>query len=97
MPKLEIHKVLVLSTTHVSEETAAMIDAAAAGRDFPFAPEFSRNEGWMFYCYKPDEVDLSKRPADLVKVMEFARACGCQWVMFDRDGDTVDGLPIYEW
>lgn len=108
---LEIEKMLVLSTGHVSEETANRLPrghADMAGDDFnesddipEWGPAFARAEGWLFRVPRmadngePD--DLPGTPEDLARVFMFARENGCDWVMLDCDGPQVNTLPFHEW
>ena len=100
---LEISQMLVVSTAHVSQETAKRIDSAY-GKNFEdlmddahWLPSFIREEGWMFYAGNLDERELEGAPDDLLKVLRFAADHGCTWVMFDADGPDVEELPSYEW
>jgi hypothetical protein len=43
------------------------------------------------------EYDFKDVPADLLGVLVYARAHGCQWVQFDRDGDVNEDLPHFDW
>jgi hypothetical protein len=38
-------------------------------------------------------------PEDLKQCTQYAQNPGvsCDWIMFDRDGPTVDELPTYDW
>lgn len=94
----EIHKMLVMSTAHVSEETAKLIDEAY-DRKHAWAPAFARAEGWLFYV--GDENPVVKHgldyPEEFAALFSFAMEQGCTWLMLDRDGDTVDNLPTFEW
>ena len=100
---LEIAKMLVLSTWHLNHQTAALFDTAESsgvqvgddhmtvydkgqwGYIVPILDEFS------------DDDFRDMMPSDLLPVIDFALAQGCTWLMFDRDADQVDGLPVYEW
>ena len=100
-PSLEIHKMLVLSTMHVSQSTAELLDIGcpsihnghcADGIGYP-----KGDYGWFVYVPEEPEQD-SDIPADLLAVVvAFARAQACNWVMFDRDADKIDDLPVFDW
>lgn len=36
-------------------------------------------------------------PQELVNVQLYARIFGCDWIMFDADGPTVEDLPTWDW
>lgn len=108
MALLEIEKLAVISTAHVSEHTVSLLPEKAAdlehGRpDRPkhdWWPEFVRDEGWLFYLYGyQDEFDYNYQnaPKDLKDVLQYVRNSGCLWCLFDCDGRTIDGLYTYEW
>ena len=107
MSLLEIEKLAVVSTAHVSEDTANKLPATAldlAGRPdlpaLPWWPAFVRDEGWLFYLYGyQDEFEYKYElaPKDLKDVLQYVRNSGCMWCLFDCDGTKVDGLFTYEW
>lgn len=86
-----IRNVLDLAIAHLP---ADMRDDLA-GWDGVTAYRYS--EGWLMWV--PDDVDDSAvfdPPPDVVlAVQRYARSLGCDWVMFDRDGDLDDTLAAY--
>lgn len=36
-------------------------------------------------------------PAEVLAVQLYARSLGCDYVLFDRDADTDDALPTWDW
>jgi hypothetical protein len=50
--------------------------------------------GWFVHVPDDDHPDL---PADLAECIAQARGLGCDWLMFDRDADTLTILPTYDW
>lgn len=45
----------------------------------------------------PEEPLEPSVPEDLRRVLEYAARAGADWIMFDRDGERVDPLPVYAW
>jgi hypothetical protein len=95
---------LVVSTSHVSEETAKMINRlrstswSSRSNDITWAPTFSRDEGWMWYVGEENPVVLDMGwPDEFAALFSLAMKHGCNWLMLDRDGDVVDDLPTFEW
>ncbi len=85
---------LDLSTAHVTQETAEMLEEGGDGLLTMFANE----DGFFIYAPEdPEEWDERPIPADLVACMRKARALGCHHVMLDRDAPVFEGLPTYEW
>lgn len=96
--KLEIRKLLVLSTSHVTKATADLLNSTDAVTSWPWCGGPYGEYGWMFYCAEENNGEGDRHiPDDLFAVMQFARANGCDNVLLDRDSEPVDGLPTWEW
>jgi hypothetical protein len=101
MSNPEICKMLTLSTAHVSQETAALLD----GRQTHYVAEvpvtFAKGDyGWFVHVPDPRDSDPEEEQnwaPDLAACIAFARGLGCDWLCLDRDGETVGDLPTYEW
>jgi hypothetical protein len=89
----EFATMLVLSTAHITQETAEAMEA----RDLPFTC-FANEYGFVVSA-KNFETETFKPsiPEDLAKVQEYALANGCTYIMLDRDAPQVDGLPVFDW
>lgn len=88
---LEIRKVLVLSTSHVTEATARMLNRLPAA-EWPVTGGHYGSYGWFLYCGINEST-----PADLAVLFEFAVNKGCHHILLDQDADFVDELEIFEW
>lgn len=90
---LEIARMLVISTKHLKpdpiENRAEPTFNRAEGCLF-FVPD-KADESAFFYPFEVDDVE------DVIAAFELARSQECKWVMFDRDGDVVEGLKEWEW
>lgn len=98
--KLEMHKMLALSTTHVEQATANWLDYAVAGSWMETCGlvVYPKGEyGWFIPLSKDDKDRFEDVPEDLVKVIRFAERKGASWIMFDRDVPEIDELPAFEW
>jgi hypothetical protein len=54
--------------------------------------------GWILWVPdNPDEhaADFEEYPAEVLVVQMFARAHGCDFVMFDADADRISDLPSW--
>lgn len=90
-PKFRELKAVELCTSHVSEETAALMDAGVTDlivADYSF--------GWLVRT-TDDEDDLFSAPEDLRAVLVAAHEFGASLVLFDRDADEVEGLETFDW
>lgn len=88
---MEIAKMLVLSTAHLTEDTC--------NRYLPDHLHAYAKADYGFFLNVPTErPDFDAGyPADLVHVLAFAAGAGCDWVMFDQDGPDIAALPVYDW
>jgi len=101
---LETPRMLVLSTGHVTRGTARDLeDYCNPGtlgehrpRTVPIA--FAKGEyGWIIAILPDREEDFARWTDDLLAIRKLAIEAGCTWIMLDRDADTVEGLPTYDW
>jgi hypothetical protein len=103
--KYEIERALVLSTAHVSEETALLLnhtEILTGDAGLAWAPAMQRPEGWLFrvplnMSDAEWTIHLEPYPAELRAALALARDEGCHWILFDCDGPTVDTLTEFEW
>jgi hypothetical protein len=99
---LEIAKMLILSTSHVTNETRLKMEQWAEGEadENGFIPTVYRkgDYGWIIHVHEAEsEMDTDRFPEDVTAAIVFARGQGCQWIMYDCDADEIDELPTYEW
>lgn len=101
---MEITKMLTISTAHITQETAELLDKVCKDGGYSRLIVYNKvakyiggteEYGWFIYC-KVGLPDLNV-PEDLLKVMCFARDNDCDWLCLDRDGDVVDSLDKYKW
>lgn len=99
---------LDLSTAHVSDATATLLDGFDRGLcterlrelDWPAMTIAPYDCGWFISVPDIDHVDVQQfnsMPDDLRAVLTHAFEQGAMLVRFDRDADFIDGLPVYEW
>lgn len=94
-PAREFHQLLVLSTSHLTEETAEGLVAGSA-----FVPvSVKLDEYGFFLSTLPARQDLARNavPADLMACLKKGDELGCGYVLFDRDAAVIDDLPAYDW
>lgn len=105
--RTHVRKYLDCSTNHLSWHTAKTLDGY--GRENAVAqfddrePRYvltvaSTGFGWTV-AITEDRLanENGDIPADLHNVMKFAHAAGCDRIVFDRDADTIDELPTFDW
>lgn len=91
----ETHKMIVLSSAHVTENTARAMSANEAA----FIYYEKGDYGWFLPVMDADYIRVTRESGfeDVGIILEYAAAQGCTWVMLDADADTCDDLPSYDW
>lgn len=89
-----IHQMLELSTEHLPEDVCSDLNG------FEGVVADRREFGWLLWV--PDDVDdwfasYPGLPPSLLTVLRFARSRGCDYVLFDAEGDGCPDLPVYDW
>lgn len=87
---LEINKTLVTSTAHLTESECNHGIKQNSLRGNLCA--FNTGYGWRI------RASLEYCPIDNLKpLLQLAIDNGCQWLEIDQDGNTIDGLPVFDW
>lgn len=97
---LETHKMLALSTGHLTLETAQWLNHKIEldGMKRPVCyDKSSGNESYGWFIPIVEGRVPANIPLELQACMTLAHQQGCDWLMFDRDVDEVPHLPTYEW
>lgn len=92
---MEISQMLTISTSHISNETAKLLDESDLG-----IVVFNKGEyGWFIWLSdKKEYYENEKIPTDLFKIMDYTKhIVGCEWLCLDVDGEILDVLNTYEW
>lgn len=94
----EVQSFIALCTSHLTKETADYL-TVTNHEDWPYAGGPYAGYGWFFYAHDENNSLIGEQsiPADLWAVMTYARKQGCSYVLFDRDADTTEELPTYDW
>lgn len=98
--KPEIQKMLVLSTAHITPDTAKLLAQEPETDKLGLAvyEEKTCNEsyGW-FIGFSGIELDPDSIPADLLACINLAKDCECDMLCLDRDGLTTSHLEVFCW
>ena len=95
---LEICKMLTISTAHIKEETAKILeDHSSSLIDYDLVIYDKDEFGWWIHLPDEDYKELHNVPDDLKVCLNLAVENGCEWLCLDCDGEVVDCLPTYEW
>ena len=94
-PQMEIHKMLCLSTAHLTFSTRTLLERD----ELPCMISFPKDtHGWFVHVPEQQLLKdaLIEAPTDVRECLTLACARGFQWLMFDSDGPTLSELPLYE-
>lgn len=85
---------LTLSTAHLTEESCN-VTLPALTDEIPIWEK--TGAGWFLYA-RLEQLGLTADiPADLLRILEYAQAQGCDYIMLDKDWPILDDLPSYDW
>ena len=93
---MNIEPLFCLSNEHISQATCE----ALQNDDWPIA--VYPNEYGAFVCVPEPKLEALEQInenlyPDLLQVLKWAQANSLAWIKFDGAGNTVEGLPTYEW
>lgn len=98
-----IERILVISTGHVSEDTADWLDSIDWFSEGPSGNKYGEY-GWFMYAHddpacipSPPHAPAGQYPTDLWAVFEKARELGAFYVLLDCDAIKINGLKTWEW
>lgn len=93
----EICQFAIISTWHLSEATAKRLDDTPAA-EWPCRGGPYCYYGWFVYAHEENLGNGDDAiPNDLFAAMTWARKHGFEYILFDCDADTVEGLTTYNW
>lgn len=93
----EVRTFVVVSTAHLTRQTARFLDDTPA-REWPCTGGPYGDYGWFVYAHEENgESSSDCIPDDLFGVMTWGRNRGFHYILFDCDGDLVADLPNYDW
>lgn len=97
---MPVFKYLDLSTSHVTEEESVAIDQAFPALD-DIGPRMIRHDyGWWVNVqpeFLEDHPDFGEHYPNVAACINHAIDEGCNWINFDQDAATHEGLPVHDW
>ncbi|NHN90122.1 DUF5983 family protein [Acetobacter conturbans] len=90
-----VRRVLDLSTAHLDRgDTLEFEEYLVTKGQNGSMPCLSGPYGWLVSV--PDELESIHDDASpgLYAILAYAKEAGCDWVLFDRDGDIDDRFPV---
>ena len=102
---MEITKMLTLSTCHIKEETAMLLnDACIYKKEFSLVlyPKRWISDYYGWFIYIPEELEADPEtyedvPKDLMQCLLFAKHVGCELLCLDGDREVLSYLDKYNW
>ena len=95
---MEIAKMLTLSTAHISDESAVMLERECDEDNLGLSVYHKAEYGFWIYCSPIMEDDFNNGehiPEDVWNCMKLAHENDCTWLCLDCDGEIIDELPIF--
>ncbi|MBX9827962.1 MAG: hypothetical protein K2Y27_23575 [Xanthobacteraceae bacterium] len=93
----DIRRFIVVSTAHLTEQTARYLDKTPASA-WPCAGGPYGEYGWFVYAHDENSgAGPGVIPDDLFGVMTWGRQQGLDYILFDCDGSLIADLPSYDW
>lgn len=97
MSSLDVRTFVVISTAHLTEASAKLLDRVPSAR-WPCLGGVYGEYGWFLYAHEENcGTGNDEIPDDIFAVMTWARKKGFEYVLVDCDGDTVVELPVHDW
>lgn len=105
-------RILILSTGHLPKAEADLLEDGScqpSRRKLPpglldYVVCAEDEYGWFVYVPHDDEDslrDIAKPDGDnmpvLARVLRHASRLGADWIKFDSDGPTLEGLDLFDW
>jgi hypothetical protein len=93
-----VYPYLDASNAHITEKDSQLLEKLADG-DFILSREY----GWWYYVSieLPEDQEQELREYGFseafIKLMWYAVAHDCHWILLDNEGATIDDLPLHEW
>ena len=92
---MEITKMLTVSTAHISGRTADLLE----NDDINGVVVYSKDEyGWFIFVDEDYMNEYENEiPKELLRLMKFTKANGCDWLCLDHDGEVLEYFETYGW
>lgn len=95
---IEQGRYCVLSTAHLTVQTARLLDEWAAWPPTERPIDIAASVyGWFVPTRLPGQAQQARLPDDLLKLMAFGRERAFRFLLLDCDGDSADALPVHDW
>lgn len=96
MVKYDIAKLITISSGHISEKTAKLLNDEPTKHNMDLAVYPKAQFGWFIYIGALDTNAYDHLPEDLKACALFTREHDCEWLCLDSDGEEMKELPMYQ-
>lgn len=96
MSKLEISKMLTLSTAHITEATSKRLESDPNDNNLGLCV-YSTPYGWFIMIDERTVKDADHLPKELANLIKFANDLDCKVLHLDCDAEIVDYLETFDW
>jgi len=94
----EINKEIVFSTGHITKEENDLLIIASSTTHAPGHEEIICDQyEYGFRVWTGQEFLRSDKIFNILNLTEIARKQGCKWLVLDRYGPQLEGLPVFDW
>lgn len=90
-----MHKMLDVSTGHITKETSEWLSAQARTKNSVDLIVYEKGGNGFFVLVL--NVEASAIPPDMASILNLASRCECDWIMLDSDGNVIKALDYFEW
>lgn len=96
--KYEIQKIVVFSTTHITEGDNNRLEYEATFKNESSSLIVDKFE-YGYYIHIPSEFSelIHIHSEALQNLLMIAKDIGCQYLKLDRDGQTYENIETYDW
>lgn len=92
-----IHTMLDVSTAHLTASTLKWLWDETVSEDPNGFIVYAKSEyGYFIPIIDESLSEGNNIPDDLMQIIDFAQNQDCTWLMIERDGFTIDQLPLYD-
>lgn len=98
-PEHQIARILAISTCHMTDEDQKKLTRWQCMQAYPMLI-MTHPYGWVFWAHEQmdgegvEHIGLSE---EVGKCLLYALELKCDYILFDRDGPEVEGLPKFDW
>lgn len=91
----QIETLLVVHTTNLSKASTEWLDKLVDTVPTPLSVYRKGDHGWWLHTEYLETPEPMMVPTDVIQLLDFARAEGCDWVVIEDNRTPIEELPAY--